>query len=727
MKGKLWKRYPAANGKWFEHWCVLGDERFCWYVEESSESWKGSFEIRSRIRIFDLEAALAPGWAIKCRTEQQHGFVVDVEPGGGKNRQLLYFAADGEASRTSWKAALQAAAQRTVAPGCSLRFICVNDVYELDLLANLATCLKDRRTDNCVCVLPGDFIAPSMLSSLDKGRGMIDILNKVGVDYVCFGNHEADIPHEQLIERIKESRFTWVNSNMQKLPLPADMKPLPTFASVVARGGGQERRVAILGLNTEDPLLYTSAVWGGLGAKCIEPLLPTAKKMQADLLNPRGTDKAYDVVVPLTHQVMPLDRSMAQEMSMLPVIIGGHDHDPYYEIVAGTHIVKMGTNAEKIGVIDLEWANKDTPGVTPSVKFASHGAHEFTPDPAIKAAIAKHKEVLDALEKAVLCDIPEGVVLSSKHARKEQTTFGTYALSTLRNALGSDCACINAGPIRGDTEYPADKKTLTYGDLKVQVPYDSEVVVVNLPGKLIAEMVAYSRQFAVQVPPPKKLPGCFLQIDDRMQWDEKTRTVTHINGAPVVPERMYSCALLYYALSGLDNIKPLVEYWAEKGTSVSHEMARPFKEILVDYLSKSMWWHIFKDGVQTFGALDLNNDGMLCIAEFRAALEKVHGSDISSLVVDNVFSLVDHDNSGYIGADEFLRACLYAKTAHGESTTFTQSAFLEFAKDLLGTAYNEASAISFFKKLDDTADGKVCARKIKRHETRRSQLANLMI
>ena len=29
-------------------------------------------------------------------------------------------------------------------------------------------------------------------------------LNKIGVDYVCFGNHETDVPYEALLVAIKQ-------------------------------------------------------------------------------------------------------------------------------------------------------------------------------------------------------------------------------------------------------------------------------------------------------------------------------------------------------------------------------------------------------------------------------------------------------------------------------------------------------------------------------------------
>ena len=63
-------------------------------------------------------------------------------------------------------------------------------------------------------LLAGDFVSPSLLSSIDKGYGMIDVMNNTPVDYVCFGNHEADLKFEKLTKRIDESKFPWINSNM---------------------------------------------------------------------------------------------------------------------------------------------------------------------------------------------------------------------------------------------------------------------------------------------------------------------------------------------------------------------------------------------------------------------------------------------------------------------------------------------------------------------------------
>lgn len=70
---------------------------------------------------------------------------------------------------------------------------------------------------------------------------MIDCMNKSGINYVCFGNHEADIDMKQMHHRIRESRFTWINSNMRDIPLPDDLK-LPEYSIVEVVGADNHKR-----------------------------------------------------------------------------------------------------------------------------------------------------------------------------------------------------------------------------------------------------------------------------------------------------------------------------------------------------------------------------------------------------------------------------------------------------------------------------------------------------
>jgi hypothetical protein len=72
-----------------------------------------------------------------------------------------------------------------------LRIIQINDVYELKNFSHFKTLVDYCREgpDKTLVVLAGDFLGPSLLSSLDGGRGMVDTMNACGITHVCFGNH----------------------------------------------------------------------------------------------------------------------------------------------------------------------------------------------------------------------------------------------------------------------------------------------------------------------------------------------------------------------------------------------------------------------------------------------------------------------------------------------------------------------------------------------------------
>lgn len=197
-----------------------------------------------------------------------------------------------------------------------LRIIQINDVYELDNLSRLKTLIDHyhprRNTpppppttgtstigsngpDHLVVFCVGDFLAPSLLSSLDQGAGMVDLLNFIGCTHVCLGNHETDIPSDALARRIREqSNFIWINTNMPQLNERIGVET-PTFDIVHVHS----RRVALLGLLTEDPSLYRPNSFAGA---TILPVLETALEYYERLYS------SCDLIVPLTHQSIERDR-----------------------------------------------------------------------------------------------------------------------------------------------------------------------------------------------------------------------------------------------------------------------------------------------------------------------------------------------------------------------------------------------------------------------------------
>src|SRR5260221_1412947 len=108
---------------------------------------------------------------------------------------------------------------RAAAP---LTLLQINDVYStvpidgVGGLARVATLKQQLAASGRTpfLVLAGDFLSPSVASSVFKGSQMIAALNAAGLDLATLGNHEFDFGDEVLIERMREAKWQWVVSNV---------------------------------------------------------------------------------------------------------------------------------------------------------------------------------------------------------------------------------------------------------------------------------------------------------------------------------------------------------------------------------------------------------------------------------------------------------------------------------------------------------------------------------
>jgi len=576
--------------------------------------------------------------------------------------------------------------------GTTVKFIHINDVYELDYLAHFATCKQWESGDKVIGTISGDFLAPSLLSSLDKGLGMVDVLNKSNIDYASIGNHEADIPLDQLFKRIRQSNFTWINSNMD-LNCPDDIK-LPKY-SIITVG---VRKIALLGLNTNDPSIYSPTAFGG--AK-IYPLNETCKSLYEEI---KRNEPDIDLIIPLTHQIMPFDRELAELMGAdIPVILGGHDHEPYLETINGCTIVKTGADAKKIGIVELYWPD-DKKDTKPLLHVSFKNYNDYSKHSIVQSSIDSNKALLTQLETATLCKIPTSLSLTSKMMRFKPTSMGTFICSSIKHALGTDVCLLAAGCIRANKDYTNEEK-LTYANLKQEIPFDTIIVNIELPGSVITNMIEYTRAFALQEPPVEK--GGYLQTDDDIIWNSKKNKVIEINRNPVKPDQLYSVSINQMILEGLDNIEPIVNYiktnpkaykTAESGTGL--------KEIIVSHFSKLLLLELLRESGDFNSVLDRDGDGKLNKEEVIEIMKST-GSK-SSMLVDNLFNICDTNSDGFIDKDEINQLAITAMITMDRSKTNDKMNLDEhknLMKTSLGSAYDESSAISLFKKVDVDGSG----------------------
>ena len=493
----------------------------------------------------------------------------------------------------------------------TLRIVSVNDVYSLENLPRLKNLVRHFRAapgaNAVLVVLAGDFVAPSLLSSLDAGRGMVDCMNDIGFTHVVLGNHEDDIPFVELEQRVSELKATWIGTNCRVGTMKHD--------DAIDVGGV---RVGLLGVVVADRNLYRDAPFGGAE---IEPANPCVLREATKMI-----DAGCTFVVPITHQPIEDDRALARDKATLrmPVIIGGHEHTEFLEQVNGTWIVKAGSDAAAAIITEITMDGAMT------VSVRAEPVTNFPEDPELRARVDEHMSKVHEIESASLVILAPGETLSSVGARHQQTSLGTLLCSRIRDALGADCCIFNGGGIRAGRDY---KVHFTYGDVKAELPFDNEIVVVRMPGRVLRDAIVESRKHA----PADS--GSFLQVDDALHVDA------------IDEAREYRVAIVRNLLSGMDHIEPLVA-WAKANPEAIPPLltGRDVKHVLVDAFAVELWRKL-----GGFDQIDANHDGVITEPEVAAALARVTTEAPSHVTAQLLVHALDANADDVISPSELAQ------------------------------------------------------------------------
>ena len=434
-----------------------------------------------------------------------------------------------------------------------ITFLHVNDVYEISPkrgqggFAELMTLLRQERAaaEISITTFGGDLISPSVMSGLTKGTQMVELMNAIGTDVAVPGNHEFDFGPEIAGQRIGESRFPWLGTNV----LGKDGNPAAGMTGLHTVKAG-EFTVGFFGLLAPETDVLSSPGSDISFAPVMETAAAAVKKLQ---------DMGADVIVALTHLEFATDVALAREVRGIHLILGGHDHEPIAWYAGGVPLIKAGYDAHHLGAVDLtvEWVEKRGKmklQVIPAWRLVSTAG--VAPDPEIKAIVDGHNAKLDdELNVAVGAT---KVMLDSRRSsvRSGETTMGNLIADAMRAAVGADVALTNGGGIRGDRTYDAGD-ILTRKDVLTELPFGNVTVLIELSG---ADLLAALENGVSEV---ENGAGRFPQVSGlTFEYDAaapKGGRVTEamVGGKTLEPGQLYTVATNDYMQGGGDGYSAL--------------------------------------------------------------------------------------------------------------------------------------------------------------------------
>ena len=439
---------------------------------------------------------------------------------------------------------LRAQQEEPTSPRAStpVTFLQINDVYStvpidgLGGLARVATIKQQLAAvgKTPVLVIAGDFLSPSVASTVFKGEQMIAAFNAMGLDYATLGNHEFDFGSDVLIQRMAEARWQWVVSNVIDTNTG---KPVGNAAPYVVRQFGA-LRVGIIGLClvteeiTPDNLKHL---------RLVDPFEAAATYLP--MLKAEGAN----AIVAITHLSFPDDRALAQRFPDIDLIIGGHEHFPITATENRTLISKAGSDAKFVARLDL---NRRPDGVMERFFELMPMTSSIPDEPRTAAVVNSYESRLGAELDVVIGSTRVGLDADSVRMRAGETNLGNMVADAMRAEVGADVAVVNSGGIRGDRIYPAGP--ITRRTVIAMQPFGNVLCEIAIPGRaLLAALNAAVSKLPSSEGRFPQVSGMTLRVDMNAPADNRVRDV-RVAGQPLDLGKTYLVATTDYQLRGGD-------------------------------------------------------------------------------------------------------------------------------------------------------------------------------
>ena len=467
----------------------------------------------------------------------------------------------------------------------------LNDVYEITPVAGgksgglsrVATVRQrlQQANPNTLTILAGDALSPSALGTAKvngeslAGQQMVAVLNALGVDYATLGNHEFDLSAPQFLQRLRESRFQWISSNV----LDASGQPFPGVVvnkiHTVKGQSGTPVRVGFLGLT----LNSNRAAY----VQYRDPVQSARSQVQA--LKRQGAD----IIVALTHLSLAEDHQVAAQVPEIDLILGGHEHEniQQWRLVTrsrstcpdpGIPIFKADANVRTVYVHQLRYDTQ-----TRCLAIASQLesiTDAIPPEPRTEAVVQQWLQLgfaafqqngfEPAKPVATISQAWDGLEASVRNRSTVLTE--RIAQAMLQAIAGAELAIYNSGAIRIDDVIPPGVVT-QYDVLRI-LPFEGTVVEVKMPGTLLQRVLTQGQA--------NRGAGGFLQTANVTQ---NAAGQWLVQGQPLVGDREYRVAISSFLLSGREQG---LEFLKTEGTTLKPiSDAGDVRQVFIRYLSSN--------------------------------------------------------------------------------------------------------------------------------------------
>ena len=383
-------------------------------------------------------------------------------------------------------------------------------------------------------------------------------LDLAQIDAEAPGNHEFDITASICGNLLKNSRTKILGMNMNFPDLPSDLSKKIMRSTIHESESGE--RYGLIGVQPSDINKRTKnkAVLEGI---TIDDKEQTIKELQEEvnLLKKRGVNKIFL----LSHEGNSTEREIAQSVSGIDVILGGHSHDLIEGVVPGENlfyspigepviITQAGRDGNHFGILNLEFNDK---GQISYIQNNIVDTNQYSPN------LLMTKTVNGILGESPVIGELKHVDPIPRNNLIEENPWADFVSDAVRKELDADVVLINSANFRGSVDYG----TVTERDIQSIFPFNNKLFKVRINEKDIVDAIkkcAQSLNAKNSKPGIMQVSGLQYKLDTagnllEMIYTDKQGNKRYIDVNNPNPNMVYTAVYDEFLVSGGDELDML--------------------------------------------------------------------------------------------------------------------------------------------------------------------------
>ena len=444
-------------------------------------------------------------------------------------------------------------------------------------VARLTTAIAEARarSEHPVLLLDaGDQFQGTLYYQQYGGDVAAEFMTALNYDAMAVGNHEFDDGPEGLAAFVEQVGFPVLAANVDvsgEPSLAGEVEP-----SAVLDVGGD--RIGVVGLLAEDTVETSSPGDTVAFSSTIE-----AAQAEIDRLTGEGVDK----IVLLTHVGLSEDRRLAEALSGVDLIVGGHSHTllanaaegaegAYPMEVNGVPIVQAYAYGKFLGEVVVTFDDAGAVVSAEGEPILLDASVE--PDAAAAARVGALAAPLEELRARVVAETDAPIGGDREACRSQECEMGSLIADAMLARVadqGIDVALQNGGGIRASI----DAGPITMGEVLTVLPFQNTLSTFRVDGAtLLAALENGASEIEEGAGRFAQVAGMSYAVDPSAEPGARISDVT-VGGEPLDPEATYGVVSNNYVRNGGDG------YEMFEDAADAYDYGPDLAEVLAEYVA----------------------------------------------------------------------------------------------------------------------------------------------